>query len=77
MSFMYAVKFAQVLSLGDFHQMERLRGVTILELRRGFRWDLEETFLRPVAHCYPLTRGKWDIVAWQVDISQAPSVSLK
>ena len=72
MSFMYAVKFAQVLSLGDFHQMERLRGVTILELRRDFRWDLDETFLRPVIQCHESSGTHCRVDTWPT-----PSVSLK
>ena len=72
MSFMCAVKFAQVLSLGDFHQMERLRGVTILELRRDFRWDLDETFLRPVIQCHESSGTHCRVDTWPT-----PSVSLK
>ena len=69
------VELQQKLGFGKLHQMEGLWGATIL--RRGFRWDLGETFLRPVTHCYPLSGVKWDIVACQVDISLTPSVSLK
>ena len=48
---MNAVEIAQELWIGKFHQVERLWGVSILEVRRGFRWDLEGKFLRPVPQC--------------------------
>ena len=72
---MNAVEIAQELCIGKFHQVERLWGVSILEVRRGFRWDLEWTFLRPVTHCYPVSRVKWDIVNCQVDTPRSICVT--
>ena len=70
---MNAVEIAQESWIGKFHQVERLWGVTILEVRRGFRWDLEWTFLRPVTHCHE-SSGTLSTVRWTL---LAPSVSLK